>query len=54
MSAWEVDAAADLAAGLHDWTDAGLAALLAGLMTWKGRDREEVATVGGGTLNPKP
>ena len=42
---WEADAAADLAAGLRDWADSGLASLLGGLMSWRGRDREEVATV---------
>ena len=42
---WEADAAGDLVAGLSDWPDGALASLLGGLMNWRGRDREEVATV---------
>ena len=37
--------ACGLVTGLSDWDDDALASLLDGLITWRGRDREEVATV---------
>ena len=45
LCVFDVDALADLVGGLRDWADAGVAALLAGLTRWRGRDRAEVAVV---------
>ena len=45
LCVFDVDALADLAGGLRDWADEGVAAMLGGLTRWRGRDRAEVAVV---------
>ena len=45
LAVWDVQDACGLVTGLSDWDDDALASLLDGLITWRGRDREEVAAV---------